>query len=313
MAARIHTGLIAALSLPLAGLTALALPISAGAANGQVCMGVVIDDSSGASPAVQTANVTPGTTSDLQAMSTAGDTVTQNNSGLVCAINDYPADGLDTCLSAKKGQYFYWSYWQGNPDTNTWTYASVGPASHDVSAGQDYVEGWRYQNPGPDNPTAPPPAVSPAVAFAGCQSTSTTTTTSGGGAGSPGGGGSTPSTTPTTASITQPTTAPSSGTVPTHPAGGAHAATTTSSPKALAGSTSSSVPGSTSSTTSTTAAGTGAHAKNGTSPTKLAEADTASRGQSGGDPVLPIVIVALVIMLLGGVAWFRWRRRPAEE
>ena len=94
-------------------------------------------------------------------MSAAGDVVTQNNSGLVCAINNYPADGLDSCLNAKHGKFFYWSYWQGDPDTNTWTYASVGPASHDVGAGQDYVEGWRYQDPGPDNPTAPPPSVTP--------------------------------------------------------------------------------------------------------------------------------------------------------
>jgi hypothetical protein len=312
---RLRPGLIAALSLPLAGLTALALPLSAGATGGQQCMGVVVEDGSG-SPMVQAANVTPGSTSDLQAMSTAGDTVTQNDSGLVCAIDDYPANGLDNCLSSKKGEYFYWSYWEGDPDTNTWTYSSVGPASHDVGAGQDYVEGWRYQNPGPDNPTAPAPAVSPAAAFAQACPATTTPTTSGGGGGSPGGGGSggsTPSTTPTTAPTTQPTTAASSESVPVRSAGGAHAVTTTTSPKASTGSTPSSAPASTSSTTSTTAVGTGSHEKSGTSPTKLAEADTASHGQSGGDPVLPIVIVALVIMLLGGVAWFRWRRRPAEE
>ena len=79
-------------------------------------MGVVIDDGSGASPIGPGGHVTPATTSDLQAMVTAGDSVTQNDSGLVCAINDYPADGLDNCLSAKKGKYFYWSYWQGDPE-----------------------------------------------------------------------------------------------------------------------------------------------------------------------------------------------------
>ena len=46
--------------------------------------------------------------------------------------------------------------------------------------GQDYVEGWRYQDPGPDNPTAPAPAMTPAAAFAQACSTTTTTTTSGG-------------------------------------------------------------------------------------------------------------------------------------
>src|SRR5580698_3006038 len=100
MRIRPHTGLLAALVLSVGGLTALALSVSAGAASGQVCMGVVVQDGSTATPSVQAANVDPGT-SDLEAMSAAGDVPTQNNSGLVCAINDFPADGLDKCLDAR--------------------------------------------------------------------------------------------------------------------------------------------------------------------------------------------------------------------
>lgn len=310
---RLQSGLVAALSLSVAGLTGLALPVSAGASGGQVCMGVVIDDGSGAAPAVQAANVTPDSTSDLQAMSTAGDVVTQNNSGLVCAINNYPANGLDDCLSAKRGKFFYWSYWQGDPDTNTWTYASVGPASHDVGAGQDYVEGWRYQDPGPDNPTAPPPSVAPAVAFAQACSVTTTTTTNGGNGGGSGGGRRSRGSAPTTAPTTQPTTGASSGTTRHGGKTGAQAVASTTTSKPSGSSAPPSSQASTSTTTSSTAAGAGSHSKSATSPTKLAAADTASHGQSGGDPVLPIIIVALIIMLLGGAAWFRWRRRPAEE
>ncbi len=122
-------------------------------------MGVVVDDASNAT--AQAAQIAPGT-SDLQALSAAGDTATQNNSGLVCAINNVPADGLQNCLkTAGGGQYYYWSYWEGDPYTNTWTYANVGPASHTVDTGQTYVEGWRYQDPGADNPTATKPAVTP--------------------------------------------------------------------------------------------------------------------------------------------------------
>ena len=138
---------------------------AAGAASGQVCMGVVVDDSSNAT--AQAAEVAPGT-SDLQALSAAGDTATQNNSGLVCAINNVPADGLQNCLeTAGSGQYYYWSYWEGDPYTNTWTYANVGPASHTVDTGQTYVEGWRYQDPGADNPTATKPSVTPATCVRG--------------------------------------------------------------------------------------------------------------------------------------------------
>jgi hypothetical protein len=60
-------------------------------------------------------------------------------------------------------------------------------------------------------------------------------------------------------------------------------------------------------------AGAEAHQKSSTSPAKLAEADTSAHGQGGGDPALPIIIVAVVILVLGGVSWFLWRRRPAEE
>ncbi len=380
MRIRPHTGLLAALILSVGGLTALALSVSAGAVSGQVCMGVVIDDGSGAAPSVQAANVDPGA-SDLDAMSTAGDTVTQNNSGLVCAINNYPANGLANCLGAKKGEFFYWSYWQGDPDKNTWTYANVGPASHDASAGTDYVEGWRYQDPGPDNPTAPPPSVTPAAAFAQACPSTTTTTTSGGGGGSSGGGGGggggsggqAPGAAPTTAPATQPTTAVAPGTEAPHTAGRGNAVTTTTSAGG-AGTPPSTVVCATSTTTTTTTTTTmphiagrriavttttttsttvphtagrvnavttttspkgaaeappstvvctnstttstpvlvGSHLKSETSPTRLADA-AASHGQSGGDPLLPIVIVVVVIALLGGVAWLRWRRRPAEE
>lgn len=302
---------------------------AAGAANGQVCMGVVIDDGpnsseqNGAPVATQAAQVPPGT-SDLQALSAAGDTATQNNSGLVCAINDFPADGLQDCLSTDgNGQYFYWSYWEGDPYTNTWTYANVGPASHTVSAGQTYVEGWRYQDPGADNPSATKPSVSPATAFAqACPGVapvpsggSGTGGGSGGGdsggGGSGGGGssgtgagsssgpvGSSAATTTTTvagpgsAPRTAPgaTTSSGSNTTTSHPGPGAVAA-----------------PGS---STTTTVAGSGARHRD--AATALADSRRHG-GAGGGDSALPIVIVAVVILALGGLAWWRWRQRPLEE
>ena len=136
-------------------------------------MGVVVDDGgyNGKGAAVQAANVGPGV-SDLQALQVAGDTAYVNNVGLVCAIDDgngvgqVPADGVQNCLATSGSDYFYWAYWEGDPYTNTWTYASIGPAEHTVNSGQTYVEGWSYQNPGPDNLNAKKPSVSPGSAFA---------------------------------------------------------------------------------------------------------------------------------------------------
>ena len=152
-----------------------------------MCAGIVIDDGTGGgAPVSQGASVPPGS-SDLDLLNAAGDTFTQNDSGLICAINNYPANGLQNCLNAAHGLYYYWSYWEGDPTTNTWTYANVGTAEHTVTAGQSYVEGWRYQDPGPDSPDATKPSVTPAAAFAqACSGGSRRHPPSGGGTGAGG-------------------------------------------------------------------------------------------------------------------------------
>ena len=89
--------------------------------------------------------------------------VSYNNSGLLCAIDNYPANGVQNCgQSVGPGEYDYWSYWHGS--TGSWVYANNGPAEQSVSSPADDVEGWRFQSDEPDNPTDPPPAVAPSYA-----------------------------------------------------------------------------------------------------------------------------------------------------
>jgi hypothetical protein len=287
-------------------------------------MGVVVDDGPNAAEpnwsrvAVLGAEAAPGSTSDLQAMSAVGETPTQNDSGLVCAINNFPADALQNCLNtAPGGQFFYWSYWDGDPYTNTWTYANAGPASHTVSSGQTYVEGWRYQDPGADNPSATKPSVTPSAAFAqACPGvTPVPAGATGGGSGGSGGGGaagsaptgggqssSGPTTTTTAApSSTQPTSA--------RTAGGGNVATTTH-PGSGAGPTTTAPHNA----TTTTAGGATSKSDARSNKTRAVLAASGRPGASGGgDPALPIVVVAGVILLLGGLAWWRWHRRPVDE
>ncbi len=185
---RIHgrRGWLVTFGLVAGGLVVATTPAVPALAGGQVCAGVVIDGAGGA-PLTQGASVPPGS-SDLDLLNAAGDSVTQNDSGLVCVINGYPVNGLQNCLKAAHGLYYFWSYWEGDPATNTWTYAAVGPAEHTVAAGQSYVEGWRYQDPGPASPAAAKPSVTPTAAFAqACRSVPpTTTTTTGVGRAGPG-------------------------------------------------------------------------------------------------------------------------------
>ncbi len=60
-----------------------------------------------------------------------------NSSGLLCAIDGLPA--APVCGDPVSGGFAYWSYWLGG---STWTYATIGPASHGVFDGD--VEGWRW-------------------------------------------------------------------------------------------------------------------------------------------------------------------------
>lgn len=87
-------------------------------------------------------------------------------SGLLCAIDGYPATG---CGQQNGSHYAYWAYFHGG---SSWTYASVGPASWPVSVGD--VEGWRFEPDGSATPSDPPPR-SPSDAATLCPASTTTT------------------------------------------------------------------------------------------------------------------------------------------
>ncbi len=312
---RIHgrRGWLVTFGLVAGGLVVATTPAVPALAGGQVCAGVVIDGTGGA-PLTQGASVPPGA-SDLDLLSAAGDSVTQNDSGLVCVINGYPVNGLQNCLKAHHGLYYFWSYWEGDPVTNTWTYAAVGPAEHTVTVGQPYVEGWRYQDPGPASPAAAKPSVTPTDAFAqACLSVPpTTTTTTAGGSGTT--GSSTTTTIPAASThahghASAAAVAGSGLGTRTHGAGSQGAAVATTTTQARDGQSPSSAAGEESTSAPSTSAG-GTDQKP-TPSSELALADPARHRDPGGNPTLPIVIVVLVIAMLGVTAWLRWRRRPTE-
>jgi hypothetical protein len=324
-----HTGLLAFAGVLCVGVALAATSTAAAAASDQVCTGVVVDDANGAPPSLQAAHVAPGTT-DLQALSAVGETPTQNNSGLVCAIANYPTNGLQNCTSSSNGQFNYWSYWQGDPYTNTWTYAQVGPASHSVSDGQTYVEGWRYQNPGPDNASAPKPSVTPSAAFAAaCPGvTPVAPASAGGGSGSAGGSSGSAGSAPAALDPPPPTTVPPTGAAAgsstqkgsgsgTGGSGAARSLNTTTTTAPGTRSTTNAAPGATTTTLGSgdTAVGGSTHGSGSASTKGTAVASAASHNGGGGTSgnYLPAILIAVVVAGLGGLALFRWRRRPAEE
>jgi len=299
------------------------LRVGIAAAASEVYVAVVIDFGTGgpSGPIVQCVQVPAGTSTDATALAAVvDDQVAYANSGLLCAIDGYPANGVANCDASSGQNYYFWSYWHGT--SGNWVYANDGPAGSTVAPGD--VEGWRFQNPGPANPNAPTPGPAPSYATICPQALTTTTTapltttTSSPSAGSPFGavsastvpaaGGSGPPATPASGGTVTPTTSRSSA---------GHPAATT---KAAGGATTS-VPGTSGAASPITtrappALGNSTRAANdrtdgaGRTPGRAqALGGTAGRSKSGGGAALPLVITGIVVALLGLGAFFRWRKQ----
>jgi hypothetical protein len=280
----------------------------AASAASDIYVAVVIDFGSGSNiKAVEQCVPVAANGTDADALS-VDNTVGYNDTGLVCSIDGYPANGVQNCTRSKGSEYYFWSYWHGS--SGSWSYAENGPASQTVSPGD--VEGWMYQNPGPANPTAPPPGPAPDYAQI-CGSPNTTTTVS------------TTTTTPTSASTSTPSTPPRTSTTPTSTGSPSHSSTPTTSPSSskptgsttgAGGAGSKGTSGAKGSTTTTTAPSLGsssAHSSTGWIHHFSEKFIIRSNHGSGGAPVLPIVLVGLIIAALAVGAVVLWRRRPAEE
>ncbi len=242
------------------------------------------------------------TDADALAAAVGESNVAYSSSGLLCSIDGYPVDGVQNCNnSAGPGSFYFWSYWHGA--TGAWTYADDGPAEHGASDGD--VEGWRFQNPGPASPAAPQPGLTPNyTAICGVHVPAPTTTTTTATAAGP-----TPTTAVTTTSSGTPVTTGTIGTTPkkgaSSTAGAAGSTTTTT---ATAGKTAPST-----TTTSSTSPGGSTKKPSHHGHLTAAAASSSADHRASGAPWLPIIIVTAIVAALALVAFFRLRRRPAEE
>jgi hypothetical protein len=285
---------------------------SADSVGNDVYVAVVVDFGNGSSMSTVTKCVPVASNahdSDALAAAVGSTNVAYAASGLLCAIDNYPASGVQNCgESAGSGDYDYWSYWHGS--TGSWVYASDGPGEQSVSSPADDVEGWRFQLNEPDNPSSPSPAVTPSYSQICNASTEVP----------PPQGSSAPATTTTTATTSAPAVTPTTATTTPGPGGSATPEPTVStrskSGSAATTTTTTVAAGRTSTTTSTTDHGGNGEESHGSSASHRSVVASAASDKSSGGPwsnVLPVVLVALVVAALGGFALFRWRRRPAEE
>jgi hypothetical protein len=277
---------------------------SAASVGNEVYVAVVVDFGDGSSLSSISKCVPVASTardSDALAAAVGTSNVSYSNSGLLCAIDNYPINGVQNCgQNVGAGKYDYWSYWHGT--SGSWVYANDGPAEQPVASPADDVEGWRFQSDEPDNSSAPPPGA-PASYAQICNATSEV-----------------PPSQPPSSAVTTTTSAPPSVTPTTTggttATGSDHAPTTTApstGSKATAVSTTTTTP---STTTHQGSSGQTGHTDASSSGgSRHAEAGAAShqRSAKSGSTLLPVVLVSVVVAALGVLAIFRWRRRPAGE
>ena len=289
---------------------------SADSVGNDVYVAVVVDFGSGSSMTTVSKCVPVASNardSDALAAAVGTSNVSYAGSGLLCAIDSYPANGVQNCgQSVGNGNFDFWSYWHGS--SGTWVYASNGPAGQSVSNPSNDVEGWQFQNNEPASSSDPPPGVTPSYAQICNASTEVPPTQT-----------AAPPVTPTTTANTPaaPSSTPTTADVPA----GSGAVTTTSSAvstrsKSSVGTSTTSPTAARSGATTTTlvsfgsgGAGGGIHGSSA-APRRIADASAAAHGSSGAgssSDLLPVVLIAVVVVALGAFALIRWRRRPAEE
>jgi hypothetical protein len=185
---------VLALPAAVAGVVPSAVPGACASAEGQVQVTLVVDFGT-----VDAVAGRPANTSDCLAIGSDGNGVTLlaqrfgtsgvriNGSGLICAIDGYPATGCGD--HQPNGSYRYWSYWKGGSE---WIYSPVGPAYRRFSGSEDSrVDGWRFVE-GAANPNDPQPKAAATGICAPSDSSAPPVTgpPAGSGAGGSGSGGS---------------------------------------------------------------------------------------------------------------------------
>jgi hypothetical protein len=293
---------------------------SADSVGNDVYVAVVVDFGNGSSMTTVSKCVPVASNakdSDALAAVVGSSNVAYAGSGLLCAIDNYPANGVQNCgQSVGNGDYDFWSYWHGS--SGQWSYASNGPTEQSVSNPADDIEGWKFQNDEPASSSDPPPGVAPSYAQICNASTEVPPA-------------QTPSAPVTPTTVASPSAAPSSTPTTARASAGSGAVTPTTSPVSTR--SKSGVPTSSPTTTAGAASGTattttitrtsvsgrssgsGGGSHGSTDARRIADASATAHESSGGSSsdVLPGVLVGVVVVALATFALVRWRRRPAEE
>jgi hypothetical protein len=269
---------------------------SCASAAGTIHVGLVIDygtvDSAGSSRSTTRECVTlpdsGGNRSGANALMAADHVLRWSSSGLLCAIDGYPATG---CGEASTTGYRYWSYWHGG---DSWSYSSVGPDSFTPRDGA--VEGWHFVD---GTGTTDSGRVPRSASNSPCPAPP---------------GSTTPPTTPVTTAATTPADRRSGGDGSVDGSAAPTSSIVDGASSTIPGDASTAVPGAGDGGASESIAGPSPDGSTGSDPGAagaLGANAPASSLPSGSQVPIGVILLAVAVVVLAGSAFVRFRTRPA--
>lgn len=124
------------------------MPATSVAAARTICVGLVVDARTLGGPVSAGCTTVADGSTGYDVLRAAGHTVGFRQDGLVCAIDNRPADG---CASTDASHY--WAYFHRAPHSSSWAYSNEGPSTYTPGNGE--TEGWVWR----DNDSAKPQSV----------------------------------------------------------------------------------------------------------------------------------------------------------
>jgi len=123
----------------LVAVAAAACPLAPAAATKTICVGLVVDARPLGGPLASDCTTVPDGSTGYDVLRKAGHTVGFRQDGLICSIDNRPADGCGGVDAAH-----YWAYFHREPGASTWTYSNEGATTYEPENNE--TEGWVWRD-----------------------------------------------------------------------------------------------------------------------------------------------------------------------
>ena len=257
---------------------AVGLPTPRVEATNTICVALVVDFSPLGGNVDSGCTKVPSGANGYDVLRAGGHRYQVCGNGIIGTIDGQPANGCRI-----KDSTHFWGYWHRKPGSRTWTFSNYGAASYQPVEGS--TEGWVWEDGSTDPPAnvpypsgchSPPRSPSPTP-----RATSPTSTSTGTSSATVAGSGTRAATSPSGPTATTKSRRRSSRKTPAHPSTGAPTPPTSATDPAAP------------------------------TPPPAARAPATSRATGDSNQTAPVLAGVSVAALLGGGAWWRFRKPAA--